>query len=75
MTASCYMAHSAERAVKLAKAGTGGLSFDFAAGWNPVWRPRLRGAWCVIVLEYAAGGKWAFEAVRAICRHTGRLRP
>lgn len=75
MTASCYMAHSAERAVKLARAGTGGVSFDFAAGWNAVWRPRTRGAWCVLVLECAAGGKWAFEAVRATCRHTGRLRP
>lgn len=74
MTASLYAAHSAERAAKLAQGGDGGISFDFAAGWNAVWRPRLRGAWCVLVLE-CAGGKWAFEAVRAICRHTGRLRP
>ena len=74
MTASCYMAHSAERAEKIARAGTGGISFSFAAGWNAVWRPRQRGAWCVLVLE-CASGKWAFEAVRAICKHLGRLRP
>lgn len=74
MTATCYVAHSAERAEKLARAGTGGASFDFVAGWNAVWRPRLRGAWFVLVLE-CASGRWAFESVRAISKHLGRLRP
>ena len=74
LSATCYTAHSAERAEKLARAGTGGNTFTFAAGWNAVWRPRQRGAWCVLVLE-CASGKWAFEAVRAICKHLGRLRP
>lgn len=75
VTATVYAAHAAERAVKRAKAGTGGVSLAFAAGWNPTWRPRVRGAWCVLVLECAANGKWAFEAARAVCRQTGRLRP
>ena len=74
MTAKIWTAHSAERATKLAIAGTGGTSFSFAAGWNAVWRPRVRGAWAVLVLECETG-KWAFEAVRAICKHLGRLRP
>ena len=72
--ATMYSAHSAEAATKCAEIGLGGTSFTFAAGWNPVWRPRQRGAWCVLVLE-CASGKWAFEAVRAICKHLGRLRP
>lgn len=75
VTATLYTAHAAERAVKLAKAGSGGVSSSFAAGWNRVWRPRVRGAWAVLVLECAANGKWAFEAARAVCRQTGRLRP
>lgn len=74
MTAKIWTAHSAERAAKLAIAGTGGASFAFAPGWNAVWRPRVRGAWAVLVLECETG-KWAFEAVRAICKHLGRLRP
>lgn len=74
MTAKIWTAHAAERATKLAIAGTGGSSFEFAAGWNAVWRPRVRGAWAVLVLECETG-KWAFEAVRAICKHLGRLRP
>lgn len=73
VTAKLWTAHSAERAVKLAKAGTGGTSFDFVAGWNAVWRPRARGAWGVLALE--SSGLWAFESVRAICKHLGRLRP
>jgi len=74
MTAKIWTAHSAERATKLAVAGTGGTSFTFVAGWNAVWRPRVRGAWAVLVLECETG-KWSFEAMRAICKHLGRLRP
>ena len=75
VTAKIWTAHSAEAAARLAKAGTGAnASFTYSPGWNAVWRPRVRGAWCVLVLE-CASGKWAFEAVRAIFRHLGRLRP
>ena len=73
VTATVYTAHSAEAATRRAINGVGGTAFDFPAGWNPVWRPRKRGAWAVVVLS--STGKWAFEAMRAVCRHTGRLRP
>ena len=73
VTATIYTGHSAEAATRRAINGVGGTAFDFPAGWNPVWRPRKRGAWAVVVLS--STGKWAFEAMRAVCRHTGRLRP
>lgn len=75
LMATVFTAHTAERAVKFARMGTSPVpSFVFKAGWNAVWRPRVRGAWCVVVLD-CPSGKWAFEAVRAICRIAGRLRP
>lgn len=74
VSAHLFTARSAERATKLAIAGEGGAEFEFAAGWNPVWRPRARGAWAVLVLS-CQSGRWAFEAARAVCRQLGRLRP
>ena len=74
VSAVLYTGHSAEAAERAAKNDTGGISTTFISGWNVVWRPRVRGAWAVIVLQ-CAGGKWAFEAMRAVMRHTGRLRP
>ena len=74
ITATLFTGHSAEEAEHRAVDGTGGIAFDFTAGWNAVWRPRRRGAWAVVVLNCAEGA-WAFEAMRAVLRHTGRLRP
>ena len=70
-----YMGKSAEDAEHAAASGTSPSgTFSFAAGWNAVWRPRARGAWCVAVIE-CQRGRWAFEALRAVMRHTGRIRP
>lgn len=75
VSATIYTGHSAEAAEHAAANGTGGASGVFSSDWNAVWRPRIRGAWAVVVLECAASGKWAFEALRAVSRLTGRLRP
>lgn len=71
--AAAFAAASAELAVKAAASGAGGRARAMRAGRNAVWRPRLRGAWCVVVLS-CAGGTWAFESARAVCRPLGRLR-
>ena len=42
-------------------------------GFNPVVRPRTRGAWCVIVLS--SQGQWAYESITATVKMLGRLRP
>ena len=62
-----------EEAVKAAILNTQFSVFTFTGGYNAVWRPRVRGAWCVIVL--ASEGKWAYESILAKLKHTGRLRP
>lgn len=65
--------HSAEEAVRNARAGTfASPEFVFTSGWNPITRPRARGAWCVLVLS--SSGKWAFESIKILCKQLGRLR-
>ena len=75
--ASIFTANSAERVTKIAQAAIATQGYTppitFGHEWNCTWRPRKRGAWAVIVLS--STGKWAFEAMRAVCRQTGRLRP
>ena len=68
-----YTGRTAEEAVKAAILNTQFSVFTFTGGYNAVWRPRVRGAWCVIVL--ASEGKWAYESILAKLKHTGRLRP
>lgn len=69
-----YTAHSPEKAVANAKDATvtPNATFTVGEGWNRVWRPRTRGAWCVFVLS--AEGRWAYESMTAVCKMTGRLR-
>ena len=47
-------------------------TFNVTQGWNPVVRPRVRGAWCVFVLR--ATGRWAYESIQANIKVLGRLR-
>lgn len=42
-------------------------------GFNHTIRPRVRGAWCVIVLR-GTSGRWAYETATANCKSLGRLR-
>lgn len=46
--------------------------FSASAGFNPVSRPRVRGAWCVITLT--STGSWAFESMSILAKQLGRLR-
>lgn len=69
-----FTAKSAEEAVELSSSSVSSLrSFTVATGWNPVIRPRVRGAWCVLVLR--ATGRWAYESILANIKTLGRLRP
>ena len=73
VSASVYTGRTAEEAVRAARNNSGTVFFYLSGGYNAVWRPRVRGAWCVIVL--ASAGKWAYESIFAKLKHTGRLRP
>jgi len=73
VTATVYTGRTAEEAVKAAQSGEGGAAFDLVGGYNAVWRPRVRGAWGVAVIS--STGRWAYESMLAVMRHTGRLRP
>lgn len=64
-----YVGKSAEDAVR---SSTFLGPYQFGEGWNPVVRPRVRGAWCVIRLY--ATGKWAYESIQANIKVLGRLR-
>ena len=69
-----YTANDAETAVANATSDVSRLaSFTVIPGWNPVVRPRVRGAWCVLVLR--ATGRWAYESIQANIKVLGRLRP
>ena len=48
-------------------------SFVVTDGWNPVIRPRARGAWCVIRLS--SNGRWGYESAYVANKALGRLRP
>ena len=73
VSAYVYTGRTAEEAVRAARNNSGFVFFCLSGGYNAVWRPRVRGAWCVIVL--ASEGKWAYESIFAKLKHTGRLRP
>ena len=73
VSASVFTGRTAEEAVKAAILDAQFSVFSFTGGYNAVWRPRVRGAWGVIVL--ASEGKWAYESIFAKLKHTGRLRP
>lgn len=64
-----YVGKSAEDAVR---SSTFLGPYQFGEGWNPVVRPRVRGAWCVIKLY--ATGKWSYESIQANIKVLGRLR-
>lgn len=66
-----YTAHSPEDAVRSAEDG-GGVEFVVTDGWNQVIRPRVRGAWCVMVLS--SSGRWAYESIHVQNKALGRLR-
>ena len=74
-----YPGRTAEVAFAAAKAGTQAeptaspaFSATVKAGFNNTVRPRVRGAWCVIVLR--GTGRWAYETATATCKQLGRLR-
>ena len=70
---SVNTAKSAEAAVLTASDSEPMRSFSVIPGWNPVVRPRVRGAWAVIVLS--STGRWAYESILANIKTLGRLRP
>ena len=71
---SVNTAKSAEETVPTLTSDAPSLrSFPAAPGWNPVVRPRVRGAWAVIVLS--STGRWAYESILANIKTLGRLRP
>ena len=70
---SVNTAKSAEAAVMTASGSEPMRSFSVITGWNPVVRPRVRGAWAVIVLS--STGRWAYESILANIKTLGRLRP
>ena len=70
---SVNTAKSAEAAVLTASDAEPMRSFSVIPGWNPVVRPRVRGAWAVIVLS--STGRWAYESILANIKTLGRLRP
>ena len=68
-------AYSGKTAVEaLHKAANDGAQWSATAkaGFNNLTRPRLRGAWCVIVLH--GTGAWAYEGMTATVKQLGRLR-
>jgi hypothetical protein len=74
-----YPARTAEAALAKAEAEPPAPSFAEPAftatvgpGFNHTIRPRVRGAWCVIVLR--GTGRWAYETATATCKILGRLR-
>ena len=69
-----YPARTAEAALDKATATTPAPAYTatVGAGFNHTIRPRVRGAWCVIVLR--GTGRWAYETATATCKQLGRLR-
>ena len=72
---SVYTAKSAEEAVTRSEDDDFEAMAAFTAhgGWNATCRPRVRGAWCVLVIR--ATGRWAYESILANIKTWGRLRP
>ena len=72
-----YPARTAEAALRkcadgVLSAAEPAFSATVGAGFNHTIRPRVRGAWCVVVLR--GTGRWAFETATAECKTLGRLR-
>ncbi|MBQ2628947.1 MAG: hypothetical protein IJG13_04645 [Kiritimatiellae bacterium] len=74
VTLEIYPARTAEAAY--ANAASKDCAPSFATNIHPgitqTVRPRVRGAWCVVVLR--GSGRWAFETATATCKQLGRLR-
>ena len=62
---------SAEDAVQ--RVSTPAYTFSLDSGWNAVFRPRVRGAWCIVTLT-AENSLWAYENISILQKQTGRLR-
>lgn len=71
---SISTSHSAEGSYSDATPDTGDWrGYTILPGFNNVFRPRKRGAWCVIVI--LGTGRWAYESILANIKTLGRLRP
>lgn len=70
---SAFTADSAEGAVAAALAASASaVQHTVTSGRNKVFRPRRRGAWCVLTLS--AHSRWAYEGILATVKLLGRLR-
>lgn len=72
-----YPARTAEAALRkcadgVLAAADPAFATAIGPGFNHTVRPRVRGAWCVIVLR--GTGRWAYETATANCKTLGRLR-
>ena len=68
-----YPARTAEAALEKAVAATPVFTAFVGPGFNHTLRPRVRGAWCVIVLR-GTSAAWAYETMTVNCKQLGRLR-
>lgn len=73
VTMRIYAGRTPEEAVIAANDATATPAFKVVAGFNPVVRPRVRGAWGVIRLS--SEGAWAYESAIVTSKALGRLRP
>lgn len=67
-----YPARTAEAALEKARGASAAFTATVGPGFNHTLRPRVRGAWCVIVLRGTS--PWAYETMTANCKQLGRLR-
>lgn len=68
-----FTGKSPEEAVRNVTAYAGdAFKYTIYGGWNNVFRPRIRGAWCV--LKLSSNGRWAYESIAALSKGLGRLR-
>lgn len=72
VTLEVYTAKTAEDALIAARGGNAAFTASLSAGFNHTIRPRVRGAWCVVMLR--AEGAWAYETMTATFKQLGRLR-
>ena len=72
VTLEVYPAKTAEDALISARGGSAAFSATLTPGFNHTLRPRVRGAWCVVMLR--ATGAWAYETMTATFKQLGRLR-
>lgn len=67
-----YMGKTAESAKDKMFSGNYDYSFNAKDGFNGTWRPRTRGAWCVILM--GNDKPWAYEYGQIKIKQLGRLR-